>query len=94
VHARVLCPALADAPVVARWAGLRPKCHERDPIVGILPDAPGVAVATVGFRITFGIAHRLARWLVDEIAGAERRVCLPPEFGVERHLNAAAARKA
>lgn len=92
-RARLLCPVLADAPIVARWAGLRPKCHERDPIVGVLPDAPAIAVATGGFKITFGIAHRLARWLVDELSSAPGSVSLPPEFTVEHHLSAAVARR-
>ncbi|MCB1510996.1 MAG: FAD-binding oxidoreductase [Hyphomicrobiaceae bacterium] len=94
LRARALSPVLAEAPVIGRWAGLRPKCHERDPIVGLLPDNAHIAVATGGFKITFGIAHRLARWLIEEIASSGHAVDLPPEFGVNHHLSAAAARRA
>jgi glycine oxidase len=44
--AAALVPALADAPVVERWAGLRPLTPDRWPIVGPEPELPGLYYAT------------------------------------------------
>jgi hypothetical protein len=38
-RARGLCPMLADAPVVARWAGFRPRASHRAPVLGGLAGA-------------------------------------------------------
>jgi glycine oxidase len=38
-RARAACPALRDAPVIERWAGLRPRARSRAPMLG--PHPPG-----------------------------------------------------
>lgn len=58
-RATALCPVLAGARVVERWAGVRPKSG-RDPLIGPLPGAPRVIACTGGYKITLGIAHRMA----------------------------------
>ncbi|MEO1065833.1 MAG: FAD-binding oxidoreductase [Pseudomonadota bacterium] len=84
-----LCPRLADAELIDRWAGVRPKCHEREPIIGrLFEDAP-VYIATGGFKVSFGIAHRVAEALVEEMTRAGRTVALPETFTVGHHLGAA-----
>lgn len=77
-------PWLEQAPVVERWAGLRPKAIGRDPIAGRHPEYDRLFVLGGGFKISFGIAHRLAEGVISAIAsGAET---LPSSFTVAHHL--------
>lgn len=78
--ARALCPALADAPVVDRWAGIRPRAKSRAPIVGPWPDRPGHYVANGGFKIGLAMAPACAGMLADLIL--ERRDTIPEGFRV------------
>lgn len=59
-RAAALCPALDGATVIGRWAGIRPRGATPDPIVTPLPDAPDVILCTAGYKISFGIAHKMA----------------------------------
>jgi glycine oxidase len=63
--ARAALPVLADAPVIDRWAGLRPRARSRAPMVGAWPDRPGHFIANGGFKIGFGMAPKLAETLAD-----------------------------
>lgn len=45
-----IVPALSEAEVVSRWAGLRPGTHDSLPIVGPDPDLPGLVYATGHYR--------------------------------------------
>ena len=83
-RARVLAPALADAPVVERWAGLRPKAIDRDPMVGPHPDHPGVIALAGGFKVSFGLAHHLADAALRIVQGGDAG--LPASFMLENHL--------
>ncbi|WP_420408508.1 NAD(P)/FAD-dependent oxidoreductase [Hoeflea sp.] len=83
-RARKLCPLIRDAPVVGRWANLRPRAVGRDPMLGQVPGAPHVLAMTGGFKISFGIAHRMADCLVARIAGAEGPH-IPESFSVDVH---------
>jgi glycine oxidase len=67
--ARALVPALRNAEVIERWAGIRPKAIERDPLIGPVPDHANVISLTGGFKISFGMAHRLAERAVDFALG-------------------------
>lgn len=82
-----LYPPLASAQVVERWASVRPKAIGRDPIIGPLPDAPRVILCGGGFKITHGIAHRMADAVLACVAGSGSQV--PDAFRVERHLEVA-----
>jgi glycine oxidase len=86
-RARELSPALAVAPVVERWAGLRPKAVDRDPMVGEHPDAPRILALTGGFKVSFGIAHRLADAVLAQLSG--KRADLPASFSLQHHLRVA-----
>jgi glycine oxidase len=44
------CPALADAELVGTWASLRPASADGLPILGPVPDRPGLIIATGHFR--------------------------------------------
>ncbi len=84
-RARQLVPALKDAPVIDRWAGLRPKAMARDPLVGPLPGAERIIALTGGFKVSFGIAHRLAEAALQSVLGLAD-VDIPPSFRVPYHL--------
>lgn len=64
-HARAIMPALKDAPVVDRWAALRPRAASRAPIAGAWPDRPGHFLLNGGFKIGFGMAPLLAERMAD-----------------------------
>ncbi|MBA4782031.1 MAG: FAD-binding oxidoreductase [Rhizobiales bacterium] len=82
-----LCPSLKQADLVERWAGVRPKCHAREPIVGQLFANQPLYVATGGFKVSFGIAHKVAAALGDVLAGRSDKLALPDSFKVEHHLD-------
>lgn len=84
--ARALVPALGRAAVVERWAGLRPKPAGRDPMVGRHPDHPRLVALAGGFKVSFGIAHRLADAALADILGEP--MDLPDSFRFARHLEA------
>jgi glycine oxidase len=86
-RARLLSPALESAPIIERWAGLRPKAIDRDPMVGPHPDSARISALTGGFKVSFGIAHRLADAVLAGIAGGV--VNLPASFLLEHHLRVA-----
>jgi glycine oxidase len=88
---RVMVPALGDAKVVERWAGLRPKAIDRDPMVGPHPDHPSVIALTGGFKISFGLAHRLAQAALAPLLG--RVFSMPPGFTLGHHLEVASRKK-
>lgn len=78
--ARTICPALAEAEVIERWAGLRPKPPGREPLVGPLPEAPRTWVAGGGFKISFGIAHAVGDAVAAGILGQDPAIALPATF--------------
>lgn len=79
-QARSLCPALGDAPVIDRWAGLRPRAKSRAPIVGPWPGRPGHYVANGGFKIGLAMAPACAAMLADLIL--DGRDAIPEDFRV------------
>ncbi len=82
--ARRLCPALRDAPVMERWAGIRPRARSRAPMLGAHPAHPGAFIANGGFKIGFGMAPMVARLMADLIL--EGRDTIPGEFRPEASL--------
>lgn len=76
--ARALCPALASAPVLDRWAGIRPRAKSRAPIVGAWPGRAGHYIANGGFKIGLAMAQPCAAMLADLIL--EGRDTIPAEF--------------
>lgn len=67
VYARAIAalPILATAPVLERWAGIRPRAKTKAPILGQWPGKPGHFVANGGFKIGFGMAPKVATTMVD-----------------------------
>ncbi|MFZ1469702.1 MAG: FAD-binding oxidoreductase [Paracoccaceae bacterium] len=78
VRARALMPCLADAPVIQRWAGLRPRAVTRRLVLDHWPGRPGVFVANGGFKVGFGLAPRASEVMADLVLQGLDRV--PDEF--------------
>ena len=66
-RARHAIPALRDAPILARWAGVRPRSRSRAPMLGPWPGKPGHFIANGGFKIGFGMAPKVATTMADLI---------------------------
>lgn len=82
-RATVYLPALGSVPIVRTWTGFRPATPDHLPIIGPLPGAPGLWLAT-GHE-GFGIATALgtARLLVDQWLGRQP-IIDPRPFHAER----------
>jgi glycine oxidase len=78
--ARSLVPALKDAPVLDRWAGVRPRSRSRAPMLGPWPGRPGHYIANGGFKIGFGMAPKVAEVMADLLL--EDRDTIPEGFEV------------
>ena len=87
--AREIAPILGDAPVVERWAGLRPKAIDRDPMIGRHPDHPRLIALTGGFKVSFGLAHRLAEAAICIAGDTDCGFLLPESFSISSHIAAA-----
>ncbi|WP_147110279.1 FAD-binding oxidoreductase [Tateyamaria sp. syn59] len=83
-RARAVVPALKDAKVIARWAGLRPRSRSRAPMLGLWPDRPGHYIANGGFKIGFGMAPKVAHTMADLIL--DGRDTIPQGFEVDASL--------
>lgn len=83
-RARILAPVLKTAEIVERWAGLRPKAIDRDPMVGPHPDNDRVVALTGGFKVSFGMAHRLATEALGAVQGQPMN--MPDGFHLASHI--------
>ncbi|MCL3881388.1 FAD-binding oxidoreductase [Marivita sp. GX14005] len=83
-RARVALPVLADAPVIDRWAGVRPRARSRAPMLGAWPDRPGHFIANGGFKIGFGMAPKVAHVMADLLLGG--RDTIPEGFRIAASL--------
>lgn len=83
-RARAAVPALGDAPVIARWAGLRPRARSRAPVLGVHPVLKDQFIANGGFKIGFGMAPKVAQVMADLVLdGADT---IPAGFRPEASL--------
>jgi glycine oxidase len=82
--ARKAVPALEGAPVIQRWAGVRPRSRSRAPMLGKWPDRPHHFIANGGFKIGFGMAPKVADIMADLML--EGRDAIPDGFRVEDNL--------
>lgn len=81
--ASALIPALGDAPVVEKWAGLRPISADGWPILGPDPDLEGLFYATGHGRNGILLAPLSGR-IVSELVLDGQSVVRWEAFGVER----------
>ncbi len=77
-------PALRDAPVIGRWAGVRPRARSRAPILGGHPICEGHFIANGGFKIGFGMAPGVARLMANLVL--DERDEIPDAFRPEASL--------
>ncbi|MFZ9132715.1 MAG: NAD(P)/FAD-dependent oxidoreductase, partial [Gemmobacter sp.] len=77
-RAVAFCPVLGDAPVIDRWAGVRPRAASGRLLLGALPGRVAGYVANGGFRIGFGVAPLAAERLADLVLTG--RADIPPDF--------------
>lgn len=68
-RAMELVPALADAPVLATWAGLRPGSPDDKPYIGPIPGIDGLYAATGHFRAGLTLSPVTAEAVVALLAG-------------------------
>ena len=73
-RARAALPVLEHAPVLDRWAGIRPRAASRAPILGRHPDRPGDYIANGGFKIGFGMAPLVGDVMADLILEGRDRI--------------------
>lgn len=66
-----LWPALADAPLVRQWAGLRPGSPNGIPFITEVPGQEGIWVNAGQFRNGLVLAPASARLLADRLLGRE-----------------------
>ncbi|WP_298295674.1 FAD-dependent oxidoreductase [uncultured Litoreibacter sp.] len=83
-RARLAFPVLAGAPVLARWAGIRPRAKSRAPMIGRHPLDPDAFIANGGFKIGFGMAPKVGEVMADLIL--EGRDTIPDSFKPEASL--------
>jgi glycine/D-amino acid oxidase-like deaminating enzyme len=77
-RARAALPCLRDAPVLERWAGIRPRAASKAPLLDAWPGRPGHFIANGGFKIGFGMAPRVAQAMVDLVL--DGRDAIPAGF--------------
>ncbi len=77
-------PVLAGAPVLARWAGVRPRARSRAPMLGPHPAHAGQFIANGGFKIGFGMAPKVAEVMADLMLDGVDRI--PEGFRPETSL--------
>lgn len=72
-----MAPALADAPILETWAGLRPDSPDHLPIIGAT-DIEGLFVATGHYRNGMLLAPATAKYLAEWIANGSVSKFLAP----------------
>lgn len=87
---RAALPILADAPVIDRWVGIRPRARTRAPMLGAWPGRPGHFIANGGFKIGFGMAPKVAEVMADLILTGQDHI--HPGFRVSANLDQAFGR--
>lgn len=82
--ARGLMPDLAQAKVLERWAGVRPRSRSRAPMLGPHPFRAGEFVANGGFKIGFGMAPKVGEVMADLVLDGVQSY--PHDFDTSRSL--------
>ena len=79
--ARQAIPALNDAPILERWAGVRPRAKSRAPMLGTHPLHDGQFIANGGFKIGIGVAPLIGEVMADLILDGRDEI--PEDFRPE-----------
>ena len=83
-RAKAAMPVLKNAPVLQRWAGVRPRGRSRAPMLGMHPHRSGEFVANGGFKIGFGMAPKVGEVMADLVLDGS--VTYPDDFDVSQNL--------
>jgi glycine oxidase len=83
-HARAVVPALARAPIVGQWAGLRPGSPQGIPFIGAYPGLEGLFVNCGHFRNGLCTAPASARLLAELMLGRPPSLD-PAPYAIEPH---------
>jgi glycine oxidase len=83
-RARAAVPAVLDAQVIERWAGVRPRSRSRAPVLGVHPVLKDEFIANGGFKIGFGMAPKVAEVMTDLVLDGIDRI--PAGFRPEASL--------
>lgn len=83
-RARAVLPCLQDAPVIDRWAAIRPRSRTRAPMLGPWPNRPGHFIANGGFKIGYGMAPAVAALMADLVLDGQNRI--PKDFSIDANL--------
>jgi glycine oxidase len=86
LHGRAveICPALTNAEILQRWAGVRPRARKRAPMLGRHPTRDNVFIANGGFKIGFGVAVKTGQVMADLVLTGQADI--PDGFSVEVNL--------
>ncbi len=86
LHTRAvgILPALRSAPILARWAAIRPRSRRRSPMLGRHPLRRNVFIANGGFKIGYGVAVKAGEVMADLVL--DGRADIPAGFSVEANL--------
>jgi glycine oxidase len=76
-RAALILPELANARVLERWAGVRPRATNRAPLLGPWPDRPGHFIANGGYKIGFGIAPKVGQLIADLVLEGKTAIAVP-----------------
>ena len=79
-----IMPQLADAPVLSKWAGVRPRAKTRAPMLGEYPGRDRHFIANGGFKIGFGMAPKIAVVMADLLLDGVDKI--PDEFRVSANF--------
>jgi glycine/D-amino acid oxidase-like deaminating enzyme len=77
-------PALQQAEMLERWAGVRPRAKSRAPMLGHHPLRSGEFIANGGFKIGFGMAPKVGQVMADLVL--EGQDTIPDGFKPEASL--------
>ncbi|MDO6798971.1 NAD(P)/FAD-dependent oxidoreductase [Shimia thalassica] len=77
-------PALKNAEVIERWAGVRPRAKSRAPMLGRHPLREAAFIANGGFKIGFGMAPKVGAVMADLILDGVDTI--PDDFRPEASL--------
>lgn len=83
-RAKAAFPILSHAPVIERWAGVRPRAKSRAPMIGVHPLRKDAFIANGGFKIGFGMAPKVADAMADLVLEGKDRI--PEGFRPEASL--------
>ena len=86
LHSRAIrtIPAIRNAAVIAKWAGVRPRTANRTPLLGRHPRRNGQFIANGGFKTGFGFAPLVGESMAQLILENTSRI--PEEFLCDYHL--------